>query len=168
MCFWWIPNQWDALQTNLFPSFFHHLKIFCHGPFSYDCFHARNYSSDNLNYFWFTQLLYVCGCNCECKEISSPLPLLHYYHYLWFDLTIVDRRTYIKYSDSFLPPVNILDNACQRQKKLEKFVMILQKRMLTIWLTSKLFFFSCMITNLCMNNYPFSNYLYLFSINEDH
>ena len=70
-----IINQWNSLEANLFLSFFHHLKLlFCHGPFSYDCFHARNYISDNLNYFWLTQLLYMCGCNCECKEISSPLP----------------------------------------------------------------------------------------------
>ena len=122
------------------------------GHFSYDCFHARIG-------------LYVKLCIRIYIYMFLPQPTLpSLYHYLWFDLTIVDRKTYIKYSDSFLPPVNILDNACQRQKKLEKFVMILLKRMLTIWLTPKLFFFSCMITNLCMNNYPFSNYLYLFSI----
>ena len=123
-----------------------------------------------MGHFLMIAFMHALGCVILCIRmyiymflLEPTLPSL--YHYLWFDLTIVDRKTYIKYSDSFLPPVNILDNACQRQKMLGKFVMILLKRMLTIWLTSKLFFFSCMITNLCMNNYPFSYYLYLFSIN---
>ena len=66
-----IINQWNSLEANLFPSFFHHLKLlFCHRPFSYDCFHARNFGIDNNSTTSGTQLLYVYGCNWECKEIS--------------------------------------------------------------------------------------------------
>ena len=103
-----------------------------------------------MGHFLMIAFMHALSCVILCIRIYIYMFLLEptlpsLYHYLWFDLTIVDRKTYIKYSDSFLPPVNILDNACQRQKKLEKFVMILLKRMLTIWLTPKLFFFSCMI-----------------------
>ena len=112
-------HQWNSLEANLFPSFFHHLKLlFCHRPFSYDCFHARNFGIDNFYYFWHTAVVCVRMQLRMQRNIFSTF-YFYYYHYLWFDLTIVDRRTYIKYSDSFLPPYYCIGscNEIQRQRK---------------------------------------------------